>query len=120
MTLAIVNQWKSEREFQAAIFQRTKLLTVFHPEYRLLYHVSNENAHRNPGVKGGIPDIHWPIARGEFHSLYIELKIKKTPLRPEQVATILLLQSEGNFVRVIRDDLDEVMKVLDQYLHYKG
>lgn len=48
----------------------------------LLYHIPNGGSRgkaeagrfKAEGVKSGVPDICLPVARGEYHGLYIELK----------------------------------------------
>ena len=49
---------------------------------KLLHHIPNggnrdvvEARHlKQQGVKKGVPDLHLPVARGSYHSLYIEMK----------------------------------------------
>ena len=56
-----------------------------YPELKLLYHIPNERKCSQiqgrqlklQGVKSGVPDLHLPVARGEYLSLYIELKAEK-------------------------------------------
>lgn len=60
--------------------------TIPPPEYfrelNLLYHVPNGGSRhkaeagrlRAEGVKAGVPDLCLPVARGQYHGLYIELK----------------------------------------------
>lgn len=53
-----------------------------YPELNLLYHVPNGGSRhkaeagrlRAEGVKAGVPDLCLPVARGQYHGLYIELK----------------------------------------------
>ena len=59
-------------------------------ELELLYAVPN-GGKRNikvasklkaEGVRAGVPDLHLPVARGGFHSLYVEMKtVDKKPKR---------------------------------------
>lgn len=52
------------------------------PELALLHHIKNETTEgakqvsidRAMGVRKGVPDLHLPVARGQYHSLYIEMK----------------------------------------------
>jgi len=66
--------WPSERAFQAAVIAERDRRAVYEPVYGLLYHISNENAHRNPGVLGGVPDLCLALPRGRFGACYVELK----------------------------------------------
>lgn len=55
-----------------------------YPELALLYHIPNGGKRdaktatilKRQGVKAGVPDLHLPVARGGYHGLYIELKVK--------------------------------------------
>lgn len=52
------------------------------PELKLMYHIPNEGKRnaknaailKKMGLKRGVPDVHLPVARGPYHSLYIEMK----------------------------------------------
>ncbi len=68
------------------------------------------------GVLAGVPDLHIPIARGEYHSLYVEMKNgKKGVLSDKQKDTIEKLRSEGHKVVICRD-FDEFEKEVMNYL----
>ena len=62
------------------------------PELKLLFHIKNETgegggrvmADKAMGVKKGVPDLCLPVARGEYHGLYIELKNETGRASPEQ------------------------------------
>jgi len=52
-----------------------------YPDLKLLYHIPNERSDKRQaailkkmGVKRGVPDLCLPVARGQFHGLYIEMK----------------------------------------------
>lgn len=72
----------TESEEQQALFQWVALHRGRYPELELLYHVPNGGSRhkaeagrlRAEGVKPGVPDLCLPVARGEYHGLYIELK----------------------------------------------
>lgn len=76
-----------------------------HPELKLLYHTPNEGKRsratggklRAEGLKSGVPDICLPVARGRYHSLYIELKrVKGGRTSHEQEQWIAALQAAGH------------------------
>lgn len=52
------------------------------------------------GMTPGIPDLHLPVARGGWHSLYIECKIAPNVLSDEQIAMMDRLTKEGNLCMV--------------------
>lgn len=69
------------------------------------------------GVVSGVPDLHIPIARGEYHSLYVEMKNgKKGVLSDNQKRVIDFLRSQGNKVVVCRN-IDEFEKEVNEYLN---
>jgi len=81
------------------------------PELGLLYAIPNGGARdvrvavqlKAEGVQAGIPDLHLPVARGGWHSLYLELKrTRGGRVEPEQAAWHAALLAQGNDVRVCR------------------
>lgn len=112
-----------ESEIQVAVMQWAKLAESTMPQLALLHAIPNggrrdkaEAAHlAAQGVRAGIPDLHLPVSRGTFHSLYIELKAAKGTLSPEQKRVLPLLAAEGNLVVVARD-IQPVCELLRAYL----
>lgn len=112
-----------------------------HEEQVLLFRWAHENEHRYPvlpllhaipngghrlkavagklraeGVKAGIPDVHLPVARNGFHSLYIEMKrTKGGRLTLDQNEMIARLRLANNQVEVCKG-WEEARDVLVQYL----
>lgn len=69
------------------------------------------------GVVSGVPDLHIPIPRGGYASLYIEMKNgKKGVLSDHQKEIIPRLQSYGNKV-VVCHTFDEFKKEVEEYLN---
>ena len=70
---------------QQCLFRWAALSVGKYPEVALLYHIPNGGSRgkaeagrfKAEGVKSGVPDICLPVARGEYHGLYIELKRRK-------------------------------------------
>lgn len=70
---------------------------------------------RYEGMTVGIPDLHIPVPRKGYASLYIEMKNGKAGrLSDNQKEMIERLRSYGNKVEVVRT-LDEFMAVVDDY-----
>jgi len=67
------------------------------------------------GVKKGIPDLHLPVARGRYNSLYIELKTQKGRLTADQAEVIALLEEENNKV-VVAYGHEQAEKAIVKYL----
>ncbi len=72
----------TESEEQQALFEWARWYSMKYPELTLLYHIPNEGKRsyytgkkmKKEGLRAGVPDICLPVARGEYHGLYIELK----------------------------------------------
>ena len=82
--------------------------TGLHPLARLCYAVPN-GGKRDPitaarlkaeGVKAGVPDVVYPVARHVWHSPYIELKAGKGRPSDDQVEWHTLLRQQGHAVAV--------------------
>jgi hypothetical protein len=73
------------------------------------------------GVKAGVPDVHLPVARRGYHSLYIELKRPKSErgragsTQLEQVQWHEDLRAEGHYV-VTCFGWEAALEILNDYL----
>ena len=67
------------------------------------------------GVLSGTPDLHIPVARDGFSSLYIELKDKDGVTSPRQKIQIEILRKLGNKVLVCRT-VEQAMTAIKTYL----
>ena len=101
----------TESEEQQALFRWAAYETCVMPELALLYHVPNEGQRtranggrmKAEGLKAGVPDICLPVARGGFHSLYIELKrIKGGKLSDAQADWLERLAKEGHYCTICK------------------
>jgi len=114
----------TEHEEQAALFKWAKLSAGAHPELRLMYAIPN-GGHRlkavagklaAEGVKPGVPDTCLPVARGEFHGLYIEMKRRDGgALSPIQRGWIADLNDQGYQAECCYG-WDEAREVIEAYL----
>lgn len=94
-----------------------------YPELALLHHIPNggkrnaaEAAHlKRQGVKAGVPDLHLPVARGGYHSLYVEMKIKGGTISKYQKEWIAELNKQGNLA-VVCWDWEEAANTIIDYL----
>ena len=95
-----------------------------YPELELLYHIPNGDkrdaktgiALKRQGVKAGVPDLHLPVARGEYNSLYIELKVGKNKTTKAQDKWIEKLRQQGNKVIICytwQQAAEEIIDYLD-------
>jgi len=92
-----------------------------YPLLRKLYAIPNAGAGLRKdlqleGVKAGVPDLHFPCARGKYHSLYIEMKDGKNTLSDKQKEWKADLAAEGNRVAVCYS-AEEAQAELISYLN---
>lgn len=74
---------------------------------------------KSVGVRKGVLDLMLPVARGNWHGLFIELKrISGGVTSPEQKDWIAFLKAEGYGATVCNGWL-EAKKVLVEYLEWK-
>lgn len=94
------------------------------PHKELLFHIPN-GGHRHPatasklkreGVKPGVPDYFYPVAKGGYHGLWIELKNKKGKLSVVQKGWIALLKARNYEVVVAHGAEDAFNAILDYSL----
>lgn len=64
------------------------------------------------GVRPGVPDTHFPVACGNYHSLYIEMKKVGGKLSEDQEIVIADLIQEGNSVEVCEGWIAAVEKLM--------
>lgn len=94
-----------------------------YPELELLHHIPNggkrnkaEAAHlKRQGVKAGVPDLCLPVARGNYHGLYVEMKAPKGRVSDYQKEWIAKLKEQDYCVEVCYG-WEEAANVLVGYL----
>ena len=108
---------------QALVFKWAEYMTEQFPELEHLYHIPNGGSRnkleayhlKQQGVKSGVPDLHLPVPRGKYHSLYIEMKVNKNKPTDNQLKWHDALRKYGNRVEVCYS-FEEAQKVLLDYL----
>lgn len=128
--MTIQQEWRDaspvpmESAEQRTLFEWARRMEGRWPELKLLYHIPNEgkrNARtgarmKAEGLKTGVPDVCLPVARGEYHGLYIELKRRKNSrVTPEQLEWIANLVAQGYVAAVCRG-CDEAIELIEGYL----
>lgn len=117
----------SESIEQIYLFRWAVLQQCVYPELELMYHIPN-GGYRNKaeaarlkmeGVKAGVPDICLPVARGGYHGLYIEMKVKGNTTSEAQNRWIERLKEQDYFVTVCYGQ-EEAIQVIVSYLKQKG
>ena len=95
----------TELQEQAALFEWAALSEGKYPALKWLYAIPNGGKRKivtavnlkRAGVKKGVPDICLPVARGKWHSLYVEMKEEEGGrISIEQKIWINGLTAEGN------------------------
>lgn len=113
----------TEAQEQTTLFKWTRYTRATYPELALLFHIPNEGARstitgvhlRQQGMKKGVPDLFLPVARGEFHGLFIEMKSKNGRPTAEQKWWLDRLRQQGYRAEVCYG-CDEAIQVLEDYL----
>lgn len=99
----------TEHAEQSMLFQWVALASGRTPELRALYAIPNwfgvhtarqGGLAKKEGRKAGVPDVHLPVARGKYHSLYVEMKVGKNKPSALQEEWHAILREHGNAVRV--------------------
>ena len=112
-----------EEQEQTKIFLWASMQEGLYPELKLMYHIPN-GGERNKvvaaklkaaGVKAGVPDICLPVARGQYHGLYIELKIDKGRPTQQQKEWNDALTKQG-YKAVFCWGFESAIEVIKEYL----
>ena len=94
------------------------------PELKLMYHVPNERyctpaqgkQLKLSGVRKGVPDLCLPVARKDYHGLYIEMKTETGRESPEQVWWREQLTEQGYFVEACHG-WESAVRVVEWYMY---
>lgn len=112
-----------EHEIQKTFIDVTVLMTAARPELGTIYAIPN-GGHRHPavggklkreGVRAGMPDLHLPVPRGPFASLYMETKAPGESISKSQKERFPILRKYGNVVAVCFS-VDQLMNTALAYL----
>lgn len=98
----------SESGHQEALFSWAEYQYGRMPELEYMHHIPNggkrdaatATALKRQGVKAGVPDIHLPAPRGNYHGLYIELKAGKNTTTENQKRWLKYLWGQGYYTAV--------------------
>lgn len=87
----------SEANEQQAVVEYCawKHIPVFHIPNGGSRHPAEAARLKAQGVKAGVPDLCIPVARGNYHSLYIEMKAPKGRISEKQSEWLALLREQG-------------------------
>ena len=93
----------TEAQEQIAVMRWAELQSNKYPELKLLFHIPNGSnkskaqagLFKAMGLKSGVPDLFLPVARGEFHGLFIEMKTNKGRPSKTQLEWLEALREQG-------------------------
>ena len=116
----------SEDIEQEAVMEWARLSKRSHPELFLLHHAPNGGTRnrgeaaklQKMGVLSGVPDLHLPVPKGKYCSLYIEMKYEDGRLSRTQKDFLEWAASYGNYCCVCYT-AEEAIQVLRYYLDLK-
>lgn len=120
----------TEKQEQRWLFAWAEIASNQNPLLALLYSIPNAGGYtggfranmlrviamKKEGVKAGVPDVHLPVARAGYHSLYIEMKRQRGgKVSPEQIQWRRALEEEGHRV-VVAKGFEEARAAIEDYL----
>jgi len=119
--MAKIRRSQPEHMEQSAVFAWTRPLEHLYPRLRLLHSSFNPGKlsigsamkMKREGAKAGFPDLHLPVARHNYHALWIELKVGYNQLSAMQEEVNLALLMEGHQVLVCRSWTEAVTQIFN-------
>ena len=123
MVMKVLFMRQPEHLAQAALFRWAGYQTKRLPELALLFSIPNGGLRNKvtaaklkaSGVKPGVPDICLPVARGEYHGLWIEMKAGRNKPTAPQVQWHMRLSQQGHRVAVCYS-WEAARDVIEEYL----
>ena len=115
-----------ESDEQQALFQWSKLSQSKYHELSLLHSIPNGGKRnireasrlKKEGAKAGVSEIFLPVARKEWHGLYVELKVKGGRLSDSQKWWIAEMFKQ-KYMAVVCYGWVEAKEVIEKYLEGK-
>lgn len=113
----------SEDTEQETVIQWARYSSGRWPELKLLYHTPNGGSRnkkeaaklKRMGVLAGVADLHLPVARSGFHSLYIEMKYDDGRLLKSQREFLAAAADTQNYCIVCYSAADAI-EALQPYM----
>lgn len=121
--MILKNMKRSEETEQIILIDWCNLNRFKYPELELVYHVPNGGKRnkseairlKRAGVKKGVPDLCLPVARGNYHGLYIEMKYANGKTSKEQKEWIEKLNKQG-YKAVVCNGFEEAREAIEKYI----
>lgn len=70
---------------------------------------------KSEGLKAGVPDLCLPVARGQYHGLYIEMKAEDGDPSSDQLLWLEALNGEG-YMAALAYGAEQAISTLEAYL----
>ena len=110
-----------EHEIQKQIVKWARLFSGQIKELHVLHAIPNGGKRNMPeavrlkaeGVLAGMPDLHLPVARNGYNSLYIEIKTQTGRQTKRQKEVQEALEMHGNLVLVCRTAENGIKEILN-------
>ena len=91
-----------------------------------VYHIPNGGSRnrieaanlKRQGVRAGVPDLCFPVPKGKYHGMYIEMKAGKNKTTQNQDEWLELLKNNG-YMTAVCYGFDEAKAVIDRYFDIK-
>ncbi len=107
----------TEAQEQEAVVEYCDILKI------PIFHIPNggkrkasEAAHlKRQGVRAGVPDLFVPVACGQYHGLFIEMKAGKNKPTEKQIKWLSLLREQG-YCAYVCVGSESAMRLIRKYL----
>lgn len=106
----------SEDTEQETVVQWARMMSGRWPELGLLHHIPNGGSRnkkeavklKRMGVLAGVADLHLPVSRSGYHSIYIEMKFDDGRLSKSQKEFLKAASYERNYCIVCYSAADAI------------
>ena len=117
----------SEDAEQQIVIQWARMMMERWPELALLHHIPNGGSRnrkeavklKRMGVLAGVPDLHLPVAKAGYNSLYIEMKYGDGRLQTTQKAFLSAAAAERNYC-IVCYTAEDAIDVLEKYMNNRA
>ena len=119
-----VSKIPSESKEQIALFQWRDLVVEKYVGIETLHSIPNQTPSKQwrfkmirEGMLGGVHDLHLPIARGKYHSLYIEMKDRDggKGMSDKQIAWAKAMKHYGSLTVQCNGCAEAKQAIIDYY-----
>jgi len=123
MTKSQLIKHKTEHAMQCSVIKWANAMMSNYPVLWLLHaipnggrrHIKVAKEMKAEGAKSGVPDLCLPHARGDYHGLYIEMKMPGKKPSKAQVKWITALRKQNYCVNVCHSANDAI-NLIEQYI----